>query len=247
MTALRSLCSATACLATIALASSCGRETDPGGSGRTSETTFDTAAAAAVDTAMSAASIGMGRSSFSYGCGDEYRFVATMEDGGESVRLLLPDTTVNLPHVMSASGARYGEGPYVYWSQGEEAGLDTPERTFTGCVSDEGGPAWREAKARGVRFRALGQEPGWILDVREDGAIDVEADYGEAVYHLPPADPAVDPGAGRTIYHIETEAHRATIVIDDEPCRDAMSGWPYETTVSLTLDGREYRGCGRRL
>ena len=247
MTTWRFLGSATACLATITLASTCGRETDPGGSGGAAEAASDSAAAAAVDTAMSAASNGMGRSSFSYGCGGEYRFVATMEHGRESVRLLLPDTTVTLPHVLSASGARYGEGPYVYWSQGEEARLETPERTFTGCVSDEGGPAWREAKAQGIRFRALGQEPGWILDVREDGAIDVEADYGEAVYHLPPADPEVDPGTGRTTYRIETEAHRATIVIDEEPCRDAMSGWPYETTVSLTLDGREYRGCGRRL
>jgi putative lipoprotein len=247
MTTWRLLHSAILCLTTIGLVPACARETDPGASGRTAETASDSAAAASVDTAMSTAWTGSEPASFSYGCGGEYRFVALVEDGGESVRLLLPDTTVTLPHVVSASGARYGEGPYVYWSQGEEARLETPEQTFTGCVSDEGGPGWRDAKARGVRFRALGQEPGWILDVREDGGIDVEADYGEAVYHLPPADPEVDPGAGRTVYRIETEAHRATIVIDDEPCRDAMSGWPYETTVSMTLDGREYRGCGRRL
>jgi putative lipoprotein len=195
----------------------------------------------------SAASPTTDLSSFSYGCDGEYRFVATIEDGGESVRLILPDTTVTLPHVVSASGAKYGEGPYVYWSQAGEARLETPEQTFTGCVSDDGGPAWREAKARGVRFRAVGQEPGWMLDIREDGAIDIEADYGEAEYHLPSAEPEVDPGAGRTVYRIETEAHRATIVIEDEPCRDGMSGWPYEKTVSMTLDGRELRGCGRGL
>lgn len=245
MTTWRALGRATASLATIALASTCGRETDPGGSGGTPETVPDSTAASSVDTTVAAA--GTGPTSFSYGCGDEVRFVATMEEGGRSVRLLLPDTTVTLPHVVSASGAKYGEGPFVYWSRGEEALLETPEGTFTGCISDEGGPAWREAKARGVRFRALGQEPGWILDVREDGGIDVEADYGEAVYHFPPADPEVDASAGRTVYRLETEAHRVTIVIDDEPCRDAMSGWPYETTVSMTLDNREYRGCGRRL
>lgn len=224
MTTWRSLRSATACLTTIVLVSTCGRETDPGGSGGTAETASDSAATAAVDTAMSAAPTGTGPSSFSYGCGGEIRFVATIENGGESVRLLLPDTAVTLPHVVSASGARYGEGPYIYWSHGQEALLETPERTFTQCVSDEGGPGWRDAKARGVRFRAVGQEPGWILDVREWTA-----------------------GAGRFVYRVETEAHRAAIVIDDEPCRDVMSGWPYESTVSMTLDGREYRGCGRRL
>lgn len=247
MTTWRSLRSATACLTTIVLVSTCGRETDPGGSGGTAETASDSAATAAVDTAMAAAPTGTGPSSFSYGCGGEIRFVATIENGGESVRLLLPDTAVTLPHVVSASGARYGEGPYIYWSHGQEALLETPERTFTQCVSDEGGPGWRDAKARGVRFRAVGQEPGWILDVREDGAMDIEADYGEAIYHLPPVDPEVDRGAGRSVYRVETEAHRAAIVIDDEPCRDVMSGWPYESTVSMTLDGREYRGCGRRL
>ena len=127
------------------------------------------------------------------------------------------------------------------------SGLPTRSRQPGVSSSDHGGPGWRDAKARGVQFRAVGQEPGWILDVREDGGIDIEADYGEAVYHLAPVDPEVDPGAGRTVYRVETEAHRATIVIDDEPCRDVMSGWPYEATVSMTLDGREYRGCGRRL
>jgi putative lipoprotein len=184
---------------------------------------------------------------YSYGCADEYRFVAQIPEGGDFVRLLLPDTTVTLPHVVSASGARFSDGMFTYWSNDDEALLDMPGRSFTGCISDEGGPGWRNAKARGVRFRAVGQEPGWILDVQADGRIDVEADYGESVYHFPPVEPEVDAGAGRTVHRIQTEAHRATIVIEDEPCRDSMSGWPYEATVTFTLDGREYLGCGRWL
>lgn len=241
----RSLRSAIACLTTIALASTCGRETDRGGSGRTTETASDSAAAAAIDTATNAASTGTGPSSFSYGCGGEVRFVATMEKGGESVRLLLPDTTVTLPRVVSASGARYGEGPYIYWSHGEGARLETPEQTFTACVSDEGGAGWGEAKVRGVRFRAVGQEPFWNLEIEADGAITIEEPVNENRYRFPPADPGAEGEDGRTVYRLETEAHSATIVIEDEPCRDVMSGWPYEETVSITLDGRELDGCGR--
>lgn len=244
MTTRGSLRCATGCLATVALASTCGREADPDGSVGTREAA-DSAATASVQTASAAT--GTVPSSFSYGCGGEYRFVATVQENGGAVRLLLPDTTVTLPQVEAASGARYAAGSYGYWSQSEEARLETPERTFTGCISDDGGPAWREARARGVRFRAVGQEPGWLLDVHEDGAIDVEADYGETVVHFPPSSPASDAVAGRTVYRTETEGHRATVVIEDGACRDAMSGWPYETTVSLDLDGREYRGCGRWL
>ncbi|HET9581806.1 MAG TPA: MliC family protein [Gemmatimonadota bacterium] len=226
----------------IALAAGCERGATQDASDVSGETAADPALAAPADTASSATK----PASFSYGCGDEFRFVARLKDGGESVRLLLPDTALTLPHVVSASGAKYGEGPFVYWSQGEKARLDTPRRSFTDCVNDEGGPGWLDAKARGIHFRAVGQEPGWILDVRRDGGMDIQADYGEIALSLPSSEPETD-RAGRTAYRAETESHWAAVVIDDVPCRDAMSGWPYESTVSMTLDGREYRGCGRWL
>lgn len=206
----------------------------------------DTVSAAGADTAAPRPADANASESFSYDCDREYRFVAQVLAVDEAVRLILPDTTVTLPRVVSASGAKYGEGPYTYWSKGDEASIETPAASFTGCLSDEGGPGWREAKARGVRFRAIGQEPGWILDIRGDGGIDVQADYGETVFSLPPSEPVAGPG-GRTVYRVEGEAHRVMIVIADMPCRDAMSGWPYESTVSMILDGREYRGCGRWL
>lgn len=229
----------------MALAAGCGRGTPPDPSDVGGET-VDPAMAAPADTGSTAGSSATEPASFSYGCGGEFRFVARLKGGRESVRLVLPDTALTLPRVVSASGAKYGEGPYVYWSHGEKARLDTPRRSFTDCVNDEGGPGWLDAKARGVRFRAVGQEPGWILDVRRDGGIDIQADYGEKVFSLPPSEPETD-RADRTAYRVETEAHRAAIVIEDVPCRDAMSGWPYESTVSMTLDGREYQGCGRWL
>lgn len=233
-------------LVAIGLAFDCERE-----NGRSAtvpaESPADTVAPLAAGTLAAAAGENAAGQSFSYGCGDEYRFVVQMLAGGAAVRLLLPDTTLTLPHVVSASGARYSEGRYTYWSKGDEALLEAPDLSFTGCFSDEGGPAWRLAKARGVRFRAVGQEPGWLLDIQSDGRIDIDTNYGEAAHHFPPADPEVDAGSGRTVHRVETEAHRATVVIEDQPCRDAMSGWPYEATVTLDLDGREYRGCGRWL
>lgn len=231
-----------ACLAIAALTLACTRPDDGQGVAG-----GDTVAARSVDPAPPPQAAAAAEPSSSYGCADEYRFVATIEEGGESVRLLLPDTTLSLPHVASASGARFSEAGYTYWSKGEEALLETPGRSFTGCISDKGGPGWQEARARGVRFRAVGQEPGWIVDIHEADSITVLADYGETRHRFPSVQPEVDRGAGRTVYRTGAAGHRATVVIENEACRDAMSGWPYEATVRMTLDGREHRGCGRWL
>lgn len=236
------------CLAIGALACGGDREVDRRGS-ETGRKDPDVAPAGSVmaDPVASDPVAAGDDTSFSYGCAGEYRFVARIGPGGETARLLLPDTTVTLPHVVSASGARFSDETFTYWSQGSEALIETPERSYTGCVSDEGGSGWADAKERGVDFRAIGQEPGWLLDIHEGDSIAVTTDYGQAHYRFPSVDREPDGNAGTISYRVRTEAHRMTVVIEDEPCRDSMSGWPYETTVSMTLDGREFQGCGRRL
>lgn len=111
----------------------------------------------------------------------------------------------------------------------------------------DGGPAGRSEAAGqgGADFHAVGQEPGWLLDIYEGERIEFVGDYGETRIVTPA--PAPDGRGPRTTYEIETDAHALTIVILDQPCRDAMSGAPFPATVTVTLDGREYRGCGRAL
>ena len=184
--------------------------------------------------------------SFYYECGDEYRFVAQTLDSGERVRLLLPDTTVTLSHVVSASDAKYGDESWTYWRKGDEAQLETPEGSRPACGLESSGP-WEEARARGVDFRASGNEPGWNLEIDEDDETLLVMNYGETRVSFPPLRPESDPSSGRTTYRWETESHPLTVMIEDEPCRDDMSGWPFEATVRLTFDGQEYRGCGRWL
>ncbi len=242
MTSPSSFRAVTVCLSTIALWVGCARPANRDSAGEADMVAADTVGD---DRSASGSTSQPEVSSLSYDCDREYRFVAQIQPGGEAVRLILPDTTVELPHVTSASGAKYGDGGFTYWSKGDEATIETPERSLTGCVSDEGGPGWAEAKERGVDFRAIGQEPGWLLDIHEGDSIAVTTDYGQAHYRFPPVEPEADPGAGRTLYRIETEAHQVKIVLEDEPCRDSMSGWPYEATVSMILNGREFDGCGR--
>ena len=69
--------------------------------------------------------------------------------------------------------------------------------------------------------------------------------YGEQEVFTPVPEP--EEASGRTVYHAVTEAHDLRVVVQNEPCTDAMSGELYEAMVTVTLDGEMYRDCGRTI
>jgi uncharacterized membrane protein len=107
-------------------------------------------------------------------------------------------------------------------------------------------PSWENARAEGVDFRAVGQEPGWLLDIYIQDHIVLEWDYGEqrAVFALPEA---TSPVEGETRYDVEASGHVLSIIIRSSPCQDVMSGEDFPARVDITIDGRELMGCGRSL
>lgn len=128
----------------------------------------------------------------------------------------------------------------------------------TGCRGEPSSPAaragssldlrrdpWIAARQRGVDFRAVGQEPGWYAEVDHGQSIRLVWDYADRSATLPAVEPET---AGRqTRYVSNSGTHRVTIVAEERPCHDGMSGQPFSLTVTVTIDGRELRGCGRAL
>jgi uncharacterized membrane protein len=109
---------------------------------------------------------------------------------------------------------------------------------------------WEAAKARGVRFRGIGQEPGWIVDVLGDAGserLELTADYGELKLKFEPVNREENANPPRTFYRAKSAKHSIEVEIIPEPCADAMSGQPYDHTVIVRLDARELRGCGKTL
>ena len=51
---------------------------------------------------------------------------------------------------------------------------------------------WHKAKLRGVSFRAIGQEPGWLLEITTGTEILLVTDYGETRTAYQYAEPEVD-------------------------------------------------------
>jgi len=158
--------------------------------------------------------------------------------------VFLPGRTVHVDRMRSASGAKYeGEG-VVWWIKGREAMLETAGITAT-CTQNDSATPWVDAKLRGADFRAVGNEPGWHLEIHGDAGITLVTGYGTRTVRVPPVAPREE--AARTVYHAETEAHDLTVELRPGPCFDDMSGARYATKVTVTVDGQTLRGCGRAL
>lgn len=110
------------------------------------------------------------------------------------------------------------------------------------CEAEASQP-WVDACIRGVTYRAIGQEPGWELEIGPQRTMMLETDYGEqrhdAVLNSPDRD------GRRLAYTASADGVSVTITIEEEPCQDIMSGEAFPTSVSVTVDGRQLDGCGR--
>lgn len=105
-------------------------------------------------------------------------------------------------------------------------------------------PTWETARAAGVDFRAVGQEPGWIVDIYTQNRIVALLDYGETLIEFPLTTPTY-PAEGATRFESQANGHTLAITYRRFPCEDAMSGEPYPSTVEIAIDGRTLSGCGR--
>lgn len=177
-----------------------------------------------------------------YECGD-FEFVARTGPG--EVALYLPDDYRVLGQVRSASGARYEGGDAMFWSKDDEAMLDIGSRRYRGCELNRARGPWEDARRRGVNFRAVGQEPGWVLEIQAERNMLMMADYGSRRVLLPT--PEVELLDGRERYEASDERHSMVVEIELHHCFDTMSGQAYSNRVRVQLNGREYRGCGDAL
>lgn len=110
------------------------------------------------------------------------------------------------------------------------------------------GHVWLEARERGVTFRAIGQEPGWLVEISGDRTMRVVTDYGAVEFLIAPVpDAVVDSTTWTTTYSARADGSDIRVRIRDEPCADTMSGQRFAATVTLSVNGISHHGCGRTL
>ena len=108
-----------------------------------------------------------------------------------------------------------------------------------------GSDPWEDARRRGIEFRAVGQEPGWLLEIDEQDEVRFVYDNGERDMTVDARPPIVLDDM--ITYELRDEERSLTILIRPRPCTDVMSGAAYPMTVTVTFAEMQYRGCGRPL
>ncbi|MCB0359105.1 MAG: hypothetical protein KDD44_05705 [Bdellovibrionales bacterium] len=102
---------------------------------------------------------------------------------------------------------------------------------------------WHDARERGVWLRAVGSEPGWLVEIRRDGTIHLELDYGETVRTIPIDERAVDERSA-VITGADAQGP-VTIRAEKRRCTDSMRGDVHQLVVTVRLPRKSLRGCGR--
>ena len=104
---------------------------------------------------------------------------------------------------------------------------------------------WYKAKLRGVSFRAIGQEPAWLLEITNGTEILLVTKYGDTRASFSYVEPVVHPEQHRTTFVLGADS--AVVEILDEPCQDIMSGEQFPASVTIRQSDTTLHGCGRTL
>jgi uncharacterized membrane protein len=106
---------------------------------------------------------------------------------------------------------------------------------------------WEAARARGVDFRAVGNEPGWFLELDDGVQIVLVSDYGRRRAEAPAPEPTVDEAAREITFSTAARGTSLVVTLSPGPCEDTMSGESFDTTVTVRYGGETLQGCGRAL
>ena len=180
-----------------------------------------------------------------FNCQSAYDFTVKIEK--ETAWLFLPDTTVALAKQNKEPGDIYQTGRYTFWHRGDNSKLAVGNRNYENCRNSPSKALWEAAKLNGVDFRAVGNEPGWFLELKEGEELLLITNYGRDSYQFTTPPPQIDKKSAQTVYQTVNNGNTLTLIIEDQPCTDNMNGLRFESSVTVVLNGQKYVGCGRAL
>ena len=117
---------------------------------------------------------------------------------------------------------------------------DTAEADTVAATADTTSTSAPASSDANVTFRAVGQEPGWLLTISD--SLRLQWDYNER--RLAVATPSTQTSGGERKLEFVHQDTAFTIRIAGKPCADAMSGHRYPATVTLNIGARVLNGCG---
>ena len=155
------------------------------------------------------------------------------------------DGTRRLDQTVSASGARYADSLVVFWTKGSTATLERQGAPPVQCEERRAESLREDARARGVVYRALGNEPGWVLEVGPASRLNWTTNFGQDRFDFEQSQAATAPD-GATIYTAQQGDVSIRVSIKAERCVDD-GDVEFDHVVTVESGGQTLRGCGTRL
>lgn len=106
---------------------------------------------------------------------------------------------------------------------------------------------WEKAKERGVHFRAIGNEPGWLVEIRDEKTIKFVNGYGDIEIKAPVDDLWLGPAGEDKIYYVENDIVQFQVIIMKKKYEDNMSGEKLPYQVRVVFPNKSYVGGGKLL
>ncbi|ENO86145.1 META domain-containing protein [Thauera linaloolentis] len=211
-----------ACVLSAALLSGCGLFGDK--AARTAEVAEPAQAVQRMENATSRVD--------TYRCGD---LTATLRQFGDGSSLTVDGRSWALRLERAASGVKrvaVDDETTVFWSKGDSARLE---------LAGVSQPECRLAGGEERSFRAVGNEPGWRLDVTANALV-LLTDLGNTRVVAP--GPLVEEVDGLRHYRAGTPDGEMSVTVAKRLCVDSMSGMPHPAEVEVNWQGETLRGCG---
>jgi uncharacterized membrane protein len=159
--------------------------------------------------------------------------------------LFLPVGYLSVPRVPVTSGAKYSDGKTSIWYRGKDALIQVGGRAHGICVNNPLEVVWEQARLAGADFRAVGANPEWYMEIHDGEKILFVTDRGANRHEFPLA--ALKDVEPIATYKVQKGTQQLKVVVSEQECRDVSSGKKFEKTVTVDLNGRGYRGCGKSL
>ena len=148
--------------------------------------------------------------------------------------------TRHLARARAASGAKYKGGAATVWSKGGTATVEIDGQRLENCtIAPQTEP--QDEHPPNLQFRAVGQEPGWIVEVTDDSLRFAWA-YGQR--EVTASQFGTDTDDKRVLYRADTDRGPLRVVARPQYCTDPMNGRLFSHTVTVTLAGDVHTGCG---
>ena len=179
-------------------------------------------------------------------------------DDGQTLRIknLLRDNAISLelhegarklPLVVSASGAKYSDGSLTFWTKGDTATFERAGSAPVQCSMNRYQSTLADARARGVRYRGTGNEPGWLAEVGPDSRLLWVTNYGAERHEFDSSEPLAGDKPGVEVFRAERDGSSLGVTVSHERCADDMSGEAFDYRMIVESGGRTYRGCAMAL